>query len=50
MGERDCDGGEGRHRRSPNTRNPAYSGVLRPGSLTKIVILVLDGNASLGSF
>ena len=26
-----------------------YSGVLRPGSLTKTVILVLNGNASLDS-
>ena len=28
----------------------AASGVLRPGSLTKIVILVLNGNVSLDSF
>ena len=27
-----------------------YSGVLRPGSLTKIAILVLNGNASLDYF
>ena len=26
------------------------SGVLRPGSLTKIVILILNGNALLDSF
>ena len=28
----------------------AFSGVLRPGSLSKIVVLVLNGNASLNSF
>ena len=26
------------------------SGILKPGSLTKLVILVLNGNASLNSF